>query len=71
MKGWLTACLVLLACIASGANAQDSGIVRIERLRASPLQVATIPRLPVTAFETSARTDHLDGATDGARWWRV
>jgi hypothetical protein len=33
MKGWLTACLVLLACIASGANAQDSGIVRIVRLR--------------------------------------
>ncbi|MEO6137390.1 MAG: diguanylate cyclase [Luteimonas sp.] len=71
MKGWLTGWLVLLACIASGANAQDSGIVRIERLRASPLQIATIPQQSVAAFETGARTDHLDGAIDGAGWWRV
>ncbi len=71
MKGWLTGCMVVLACIASGANAHDSGIVRIERLRASPLPVATIPRLPVTAFETSARADRLDGAIRGAGWWRI
>ena len=72
MRRWLiTGCLVLLACIAGGVRAQDSGIVRIERLRASPPQVATIPRLPAAAFETSVRHDRLDGATHGAGWWRL
>jgi diguanylate cyclase (GGDEF)-like protein len=72
MRRWLiTGCLVLLACIAGGACAQDSGIVRIERLRAPLPQVATIAQLRATAFETSARQDRLDGAIHGAGWWRL
>ena len=65
---WL---LGLLGCMTGVACAQDSGIVRIERLRVVPMQVATIPQLPAAAFETSARHDRLDGALQGAGWWRL
>ena len=72
MRRWLIpGCLVLLVCIAGGVRAQDSGIVRIERLRAAPPQIATVPRLPATAFEASSRQDRLDGANHGAGWWRL
>ena len=67
----ITWALGLLGCMAGIACAQDSGIVRIERLRVVPAQIATIPQLPVTAFETSARHDRLDGAQQRAGWWRL
>jgi diguanylate cyclase (GGDEF)-like protein len=63
--------LGLLWAVAGTAWAQDSGIVRIERLRAAPARIAAIPAQPDAAFETSTRHDRLDGARQGRGWWRL
>ncbi|MEO6264877.1 MAG: diguanylate cyclase [Luteimonas sp.] len=67
----VTLLLGLLGCMAGATLAQGNDIVRIERLRAAPAQVARIPQLPMAAFETSARHERLDGAVQGAGWWRL
>ncbi len=63
--------LGLLGCMAGAAMAQDSGIVRIERLRAPSAPIAALPRPPTAAFAVSDRHDRLGGAVQGAGWWRL
>ncbi|HMB43297.1 MAG TPA: hypothetical protein VKM00_05390, partial [Luteimonas sp.] len=64
----------LLACLAflpGHAGTQDSGITALARSRVPTLPTGGVLTLPASFFETSARHDRLDGAVDGAGWWRL
>jgi diguanylate cyclase (GGDEF)-like protein len=64
----LSACLLAVVAQAQ-APGYDQGIVRIDRLQAAP--VGDLLNLPATAFTPSRRNDRLEGADQGAGWWRV
>ncbi|MDB6164537.1 MAG: hypothetical protein JWL98_1969, partial [Xanthomonadaceae bacterium] len=67
---WKPEWLLLLACLAGSAHAQDSGIAAIAHVRVAAA-AQSVPELPAADFQTSARRDRLDGAVAGAGWWRV
>ncbi|MDB6163189.1 MAG: hypothetical protein JWL98_621, partial [Xanthomonadaceae bacterium] len=68
---WKPEWLLLLACLAGSAHAQDSGIAAIAHVREGAAAAQSVPELPAADFQTSARRDRLDGAVAGAGWWRV
>ncbi|HVR81264.1 MAG TPA: diguanylate cyclase [Luteimonas sp.] len=68
---WTKLLPALLGCLlATTVQAQENGILRIDRLQA-PAAAETIPRLPGSAFTPSARSDRLEGAVHGNGWWRL
>ncbi|HEX2595826.1 MAG TPA: diguanylate cyclase [Luteimonas sp.] len=64
-------CLLLLACLIGTARAGDSGIARIDRVRAAAAAAPLPAQLPATAFTATGRDDRLEGAHQGNGWWRL